>query len=373
MMRGAKDLEGYSIRATDGDVGRVVDFLIDDKAGMRAAARPAMTLRPLAAACLASALLPLLAACDDTHAPSGAAGVDAPPSAGPVSSADARQPVGADSARVDVFHEADEAGAFEILEMHAYSHDGVTRFITWSLDTLGVPAPRVAAVDALERDLDAGMAPVRAAEKALVLALADGVAAGKIDARAMDAALAHFDAVSTARGGTAEILKRLHAALTPAERSALADKVAAHYELSRDAGDESRERTGRVARLAEQLGLDAPRVEKIRARLRAALPPGSEESRAALGREVDARMLAFQRAFTAETLDVRTIAGGDAVDARLATAGATRMVHFFEIVSPELTPAQRVDLASRMRDRATDKNPLPLMPPPGGSETGGAK
>lgn len=248
--------------------------------------------------------------------------------------------------------------------MHAYNHDGITRFVVWSLDTLSVPLERHVVIDLLRRDLEASMAPVRSAEKSLVLTLAGGVAAGSVDARAMDSALARFEVVASSRGSTAELLRKLHAALTPLERATLVDKVAAHYELSRDANEEEQvgDKKGRLAVLAEQIGLDPDKVAQIRTVLRAARTPASDESRAKLTRDVDERMRAFHRAFVGDTFDAKLLAGGDAVDARLAAAGATRMVHFIESATPVLTPAQRIDLAARMRDRATDPDPLSTAP-----------
>jgi len=37
MLRNVKDIEGYAIRATDGDIGHVKGFYFDDKAWARAA------------------------------------------------------------------------------------------------------------------------------------------------------------------------------------------------------------------------------------------------------------------------------------------------------------------------------------------------
>jgi hypothetical protein len=317
----------------------------------------------------------VLAACNDsrssdTASTSGA--TSAPLDAPPPQAAITRTADGSSESVVRVISE-DDGGVSEVLEMHAYTHDGVTRFVSWSLNTLGVPDERHASVDGIQRELEASLAPVRAAERSVVVALADGVATGSIDARAMDAALARFEAVSSSRPASADILLRLHAALTPAERIALVDKVTSHYELSRAANDEDHpgpNSKGRLATLADQLGLDPNKVLEIRAKLRATPIPASEESRTKLAREVEARMAAFRLGFVSPVLDAQSLVGGDMVDGRLATEGATRMVHFFESVTPVLTPAQRVDLASRMRDRATDPNPLPLTPP---STPAGAK
>ena len=76
------------------------------------------------------------------------------------------------------------------------------------------------------------LTPAREAEHATLAAIADGVAAGSIDKAKIDADIAQ---ITAAAGGihaaTQNALNELHAALSPAERAALVEKVESHFEV----------------------------------------------------------------------------------------------------------------------------------------------
>jgi hypothetical protein len=294
-----------------------------------------------------------LAACNDASPNSSAAPVSsaAPAHSASTPSADASLAVQTADMLVAPQEDPSEASAAEVMELHAFHHGGVARLVSLSLDTLGVAGDRQKAIDGIQTDLDESTAPARDAESLLLLALADGVAAGKMDSRAVDADLARFTTAVASRGPTSDALTKLHALLTPVERIALVDKVVAHWELSEDAnvGEGEGKKTGRLATLTDEVGLGADQVAQIRTRLRAAQGTGTEESEAKLTKEFDARVRSFGAAFAAETYDARSLTVGDLTDSHLATTRATRMARFYEVVTPALTLAQRTEVATHLR------------------------
>jgi len=143
----------------------------------------------------------------------GAATAASPTSAASVSAAD---------------DDSDELAA-DLNEHHRHHHHGgVTMFIAMSLDSLGVSPEQKAAIEKIQSDLYAKMEPARAAEQNLANVIADGIAAGGADAAKVNAAVSD---VATAAAGiheaTIDALNQLHDKLTPDQRVALMDKVAA--------------------------------------------------------------------------------------------------------------------------------------------------
>ena len=68
--------------------------------------------------------------------------------------------------------------------------------------------------------------------------------------------------------------------------------------------------------------------------------------------EGDAHLKAFGAAFEADTFDAKTVTTAGPANAHLATWGATRMAHFYEAVTPVLTPDQRTKLAEHLREHS---------------------
>lgn len=157
----------------------------------------------------------------------------------------------------------------DLNEHHRHHHQGgVTMFIALSLDTLGLPADKQAVVTKIEADSFARMEPARVAEQSVLTALADGIAAGAIDKARVDAAVAQLESASgQVHEATVDALNQLHAALTPPERSALVDKIWAHWAVFRQANGEDAQvgkdgRTGHLAEVAVELGLSATRSRR---------------------------------------------------------------------------------------------------------------
>jgi len=254
-----------------------------------------------------------------------------------------RPPPGGTARVADVDDETDG-----LIEHHRYHHHGgLTLLIAMSLDTLGVSPDQRASVDRIRGELQAGMEPARSAEQQLMTVLADGLAADKLDADKLDAAVAHVaDAAAKVYDACVLPLNELHAVLTQVERSALADKVEAHWAVWRksngDQGDLANSEAARLATLTVHLGLAKEQVDRIRTRLAEghASPFDTQEA--------TAHLRAFGDAFRSEKFDARTLATAHVADSQLAGWGAARMARFVEAAGPVLTPDQRSDFAQRL-------------------------
>jgi Spy/CpxP family protein refolding chaperone len=248
---------------------------------------------------------------------------------------------------------AEDQAAAELKEHHRHHHHGgVTRFIAMSLDTLGTDDAKRPQIEQLQRDLHTQMAPAREAEERLQLALADGVAAGTVDAVKVDAAIANLTTAADAAQSTSlDTLNKLHAILSPVERAALVDKVQAHWEVWRQVNHEEepggRERGGRLAELTQEVSLTPDQVTRISAALHTALAGLSGKFDPKRG---EAHVQAFATAFAADSFDAKSIKSN--ANGHLASRGATRMALFYETVAPLLTAEQRTKLAAELREHA---------------------
>ena len=244
----------------------------------------------------------------------------------------------------------------ELREHHRHHHrGGITQLIAMSLDTLDVGDANSAEVDKLHGELHACMAPAGGVEKRLLMTLADGVAAGAIAMADVDAALAQRSTAAAAvHDCSVDILNKIHALLSPVERAALADKVEAHWEVWRQINHEEtagrREKGGRLADLAEEVGLTAEQIERMSAALQTARAGVPGKFDPAKGEE---HVQAFVTAFAGEAFDARSITTN--ADASLSTQGGHRMALFYETVTPLLTPEQRSKLAEHLREHASQQ------------------
>jgi hypothetical protein len=250
---------------------------------------------------------------------------------------------------------AEAAKATEGLHRHHrhHHHGGVAMFIHMAIDTLGVPAEKKAELEKIQAELHKAMAPAREAGRNLLTLLADEVAAGKMEKGKLDAALAKQEAASKGvHAATIEALNKLHAALSPAEREALVEKVRAHVEvwkkLNHDEERGSKEKGSRLHVLAEDLGLKPDQVEKISEALKKDAPPKPDVA------ALEAHIKAFETAFVAEKFDAKTLTTADAANGFISKHGGARLVRFYEIVTPLLTPEQRTKLAEHIRERLSD-------------------
>jgi Spy/CpxP family protein refolding chaperone len=257
----------------------------------------------------------------------------------------------------------DDATSAELKAHHRHHHHGgFAMFILMAADTVGVTPEQQAAVDKIKADLHAKMGPAHEVEKGLLLTLADGVAAGNIDTAKVDAAVAQVSAVAgQVHAATADAVNQLHAVLRPEQRAALVDKVEAQWMLWRNANaDEAtpheHEDGGRIAHIQKELNLSADQVEKIKTGFTAQMAAVSTAQGKFDPAEAEAHMKAFGGAFAADQFDSKSLTTADGTNAHMATWGATRMVRFYETVSPTLTADQRTKLAEMIREHANHQH-----------------
>jgi Spy/CpxP family protein refolding chaperone len=267
-------------------------------------------------------------------------------------SANARPPATAASVS-----DIDEVAAGLTEHHRHHHHGGVTLLIALSLDTLGISPEQRPAVEKIRKDLHARMEPARAAQQRLAAALADGVAAAKLDAATVDAAIAQVSAAAaTVHDASTDALNELHAVLTPPERAALVDKVEAHWSVWQKANaeeaDPANPEGSRLAMLTTDLGLTQDQVDKIRA--------GFGERMKAVPRldpqEIATHIQAFGDAFRSEKFDAKALTGASGANAHLAGWGAAHLAHFIEAVSPVLTSDQRAEFAQSLREHSAHGN-----------------
>lgn len=242
----------------------------------------------------------------------------------------------------------------EVREHHRHHHHGgVTAFIALSIDSLGLPEDRKAQVEKIQADLAARLAPARAAEQALLATLADGVAAGAIDTAKVDAQLTQLGAAAAGvHVASVDALNQLHAALSPAERQALVDKVRAHWAVWRNVNHEEKPGShghgSRLDRVTAELGLTPDQVSRIEQGLSGWTPPDQAETNA-----VQSYVDAFSQAFVGDNFDAASLHTAEAANVHIAKFGAARTARFYEVVTPVLTPEQRARLADHLREHLT--------------------
>lgn len=232
-----------------------------------------------------------------------------------------------------------------------------------ALERLSVRPAQRAEVDALQRELSAASAPAREATRLVMLAVADGVAAGRIDRRVVDPAIeAVATAAGSAKAGTQQVLGRLHATLDAAQRKLLVDAMREELAARHGGGDVAEEHAerhpgggwkgggGHLRVIADAIGLSADQRDAIRDRLVAERPEGSPDRRAHRG-EMRARLEEAAAAFVSETFDPRALEAASPPADR-ARRMPERMVHLAEVALPLLTAEQRQKLAGYLRDRA---------------------
>jgi Spy/CpxP family protein refolding chaperone len=243
--------------------------------------------------------------------------------------------------------EEQEAAAGLVEHHRHHHHGGVTLLIAMSLDTMAVSPEQRAALETVRTDLHARMEPARAAEQSLVNALADELASGTLDPAKVDAALSQLNGAAAAvHDASVDALNQLHAVLTPPQRATLVDKLEAHWSVWQKANDEDGEH---LAHLAAAFRLTPDQVDKVRANVAGAMNAVPRFD----PQEVEAHIHAFGEAFKAPTFDAKALPTGGVATAHMVGWGATRMVRFFEALSPVLTPDQRTQIVQMLREHAS--------------------
>ena len=258
---------------------------------------------------------------------------------------------------------ADDPVADSVVEQHRHHHGGITMFVAMSLDTLGVAPEQRAAIEKIQRDLYAALAPAQTAEQSLLAVLADGVAAGTVDTTKVDEAIARADAaLGGVRAATADSLNQLHAILDSAQRAELAQKLQAHWSVWQHANDEDdgqtvqREHGRYLAAVTRELGLSTEQIGRVKSTMEANAP---EKAKRLDVSQVEANLTTFENAFASDTFDAHALNGAEGTNAQIASHGIRRMARFYEALAPVLTPDQRTQLAAKLRDHATRQEVTP--------------
>jgi Spy/CpxP family protein refolding chaperone len=234
-------------------------------------------------------------------------------------------------------------------------------FLSMSIDSLGVSDTERANIEKIQADLLAKEEPVHLAQKTLLGVLGDGVAAGKIDTAKVDGAITQIDTASTAaESASADALNQLHAALTAPERTALMQKLEAHWSVWKKANADApaptaagKPATDRLASLTKDLDLSQDQSDKIRTGLAASR--ANDKDPKIDPSDVDAHLKSLSTAFQADTFDAKSLNGGVLGETHLASRGAKAMARFYEAAVPVLTPDQRTKLAARLHDHSAQE------------------
>jgi Spy/CpxP family protein refolding chaperone len=247
----------------------------------------------------------------------------------------------------------DDQPTAELKEHHRHhQHGGISQFVELGLDTLGEDEAERPKVEKLHAELHACTEPIEEKEASALLVLAEGVASGAVDPSKVEAAIAQLaPAGASIHDCVAGRLNQLHAALSPVERLALADKVQAHWAVWRavnvDAVPGGKEPGGRLSELAKELSLKPEQVAKASVSLQASVPGSSAQLDA---QKVEALVQRFATAFSGATFDATSVTTN--TTASLSVYGTRQTAQFYQTVAPLLTPEQRATLASHLREHA---------------------
>jgi Spy/CpxP family protein refolding chaperone len=221
---------------------------------------------------------------------------------------------------------------------HAHRHGGDRQGLLGAALKLGSLTPdQQSAIQQLIAQRRTARAPIRQADAQVLEALAHQVDQATIDPQGLAPTLnVEKGAVASEVAVEQSALNRLHALLTPAQRTELVDGIEAHFGRhmgARDAGAGG-EHEGWGGG-AHGLGLSPEQRATIRATLKA--DGGVGQGRA--------HMHALLEAFRGDSFDAGTFVTGFA-PGEMAEKLAAAMV-------PVLTPAQRATFASHLRARAS--------------------
>jgi len=229
---------------------------------------------------------------------------------------------------------------------HAGRHEGLIRRAL-QLDSL--TAAQRASIEALAQQLRTTRAPIRLADAQLLTSLAQQVESGAIDRQALGPALqARESAARSARPAERDAIQKLHDILTPAQRSALVDSVeSAAPGVNRDGGGPLR----LLDRMAARLGLDPDQRQQIASNLEGERQthPQSHGGERAAHRQARTGWL---ESFRSDSFQAAASPPGDGEHEKKAFRVAERVEDLLQAAVPVLTPAQRAEVASRLRARA---------------------
>jgi Spy/CpxP family protein refolding chaperone len=225
-------------------------------------------------------------------------------------------------------------------QLHEHAHRAGLLAAALKLDSL-TPDQRTA-IEALRDQRHAAAAPVRAANAELLTLLAQEVEQGTIDTQALAPALGAEHSAAVAESAVEEgVLNRLHALLTPAERSQVVDSVEAAHEQSPRHHQGEPGKAGKLG-WGGKLGLTPEQKSQIAANLATERAVSSADG----GNERARRKEALE-AFRGDSFDANQARALVQVEGR-----GDREEKLARAVVPVLSRAQRATLASGLRARA---------------------
>jgi Spy/CpxP family protein refolding chaperone len=239
-----------------------------------------------------------------------------------------------------------------LVEHHRFHHHGgITLLIAMSLDTLSVSAEQQPAVDRIRASLRTAMSAARAFDQALLETLAKGIASTNLDMATVEAELAQSGAASASVfAASAHALDELRGVLTPAQRSALFEKVSWHWTIWQHANGETDADNSDIATIVTNLGLTTDQGDRIAADVAARLKQVKPLDLA----EVTASVRALGEEFQAHDFDAQTIAAVSVADQHMAAWGSARLVAVVEAAMQVLDDGQRTALSRALREHAHD-------------------
>jgi Spy/CpxP family protein refolding chaperone len=199
----------------------------------------------------------------------------------------------------------------------------------------------------------AKLSRVREARRSTILAVADGVLAGRLDdAKVQRSIESLVREVETAKPALQEGLNELHGTLDPDQRERFVRSLRTRGMQLRERGEARGGPRGvvkaRLGRLAKELALTQDQKVAIRDRARTEFRGGGVAFEGPA--EFRERMREVGTAFLRDDFDAKTLDVGKEAP-ELTRKIATGLVRFVNVVLPELDSAQRTKLASLIRTR----------------------
>lgn len=223
--------------------------------------------------------------------------------------------------------------------------------IKQALDKVALRPDQKAIVESLASEAKTRREPVKAARVALMNALADQVAAGKIDRAALKPAMDQVSAaIEQTRPQDRTAFVRLHDLLTPTQRNQFVDALEAQFQGGHQHHGDGGGGGGGFGRLrawAEDLKLTSDQRDQIRSAMKAQFQGQHQAHREEWGKAREAGR-ALIESFRQEQFAIPDNAPG-AADPAHAAERMERLLSIATIAVPVLTPEQRNVAAQKLR------------------------
>jgi Spy/CpxP family protein refolding chaperone len=224
-----------------------------------------------------------------------------------------------------------------------------TTMIAFTLESTSLSSDQKNKVTQIQSELNGKLEARRTAERNLLGALADAVAAGSVDdAKFADLVRHVSDAAPATFESSASAMNQLHALLDAGQRQGLAQEVVLRWSTS--SGDPRvAKRFGRPDQfdvLIADLSLTPDQVSQILNRSLVPLMPANIDTW-----RVDAHLHRLH-AFRDDHFEGAAFVGDKAAISTAASVEAKRVTQLYGAMAPVLSPEQRTRAAQRLRDEA---------------------